>query len=343
FQRKATQERIPALKTDIARLSDPSYQEQGLRRRAREQAAIGLPETDVPARGVHVQLGIAWPYGYAWPQVTDDLEELLGRRIPVVVTFRDFQSSFPMLDCREAKFRGKTLQITWEPWHFANPQAITLPGIIRGKHDQYIDSWAAAAKSFGSEVWIRWGHEFNGNWYPWTVAANNRDPQIYVKAFRHVRDRFTRIGASNVRWIWCMNAETVPNASWNDPFRAYPGDAYVDMVAIDGYNFGETLPSSNWLSFTAIFQDKYARIIGDPRLRHKPVMIGETGCATVGGDKAAWIRDMDNALRRTFTRIEGVVWFEAQKEADWRMISSPQTLAVSRTMWNRNYYKRGVL
>ena len=341
FQRQKSQKRFEELAADIRRLNDPDNQEQGEKERAREQREIGLPTAGVPASGVHVQLGVAWPYGYAWPQVTTDLEQLLNRRVPLIVTFRDFQAPFPMIDCREAKFRGKTLQITWEPWHFSNPGAIKLQNIIAGKHDRYIDSWAAAAKSFGSEVWIRWGHEFNGNWYPWSVSANNRDPKIYARAFRHVRDRFTRNGAFNVRWIWCINAETVPDEAWNDPFRAYPGDAYVDMIAIDGYNFGATLPSSNWQSFTQIFGEKYSRVI--KKFRNKPIMIGEVGCATVGGDKVAWIKEMDVALRRVFTRVEGVVWFEAQKEADWRMISSPGSLAASRAMWNRDYYKRGVL
>jgi hypothetical protein len=50
---------------------------------------------------------------------------------------------------------------------------------------------------------------------------------------------------------------------------------------------------------------------------------------------------MDKVLRSRFHRVQGVVWFEAQKEADWRMTSSPGVLKASRTAWNQDYYRRG--
>ena len=253
--------------------------------------------------------------------------------------FRDWKSPFPIDDARDARVRGKTLQITWEPWHFSNPNAIKLQNIIAGKHDKYIDSWAQAARGFGSELWMRWGHEFNGNWYPWSITANKQNPKTYIAAFRHIRERFNRAGAFNVRWIWCLNAESVPNVKWNDPIRAYPGDAYVDMISIDGYNFGTSLPSSRWLSFAEVFAIPYSKVI--KKFPNKPVMIGEIGCATAGGDKVAWIRDMDKQLRGPFRRIQGVVWFEAAKEADWRMMSSPQVVAVSRAVLQQPHYRRG--
>ena len=71
-------------------------------------------------------------------------------------------------------------------------------------------------------------------------------------------------------------------------------------------------------------------------------MINEIGCSTVGGDKVAWIRDMDKELRGRFTKIQGVVWFEAQKEADWRMDSSPESLKACAQVFTNNYYRRGI-
>jgi hypothetical protein len=63
---------------------------------------------------------------------------------------------------------------------------------------------------------------------------------------------------------------------------------------------------------------------------NKPIMIGEIGCADVGGDKVAWLKDMDKQLRGRFSRIQGLVWFEAEKEADWRLVSSPEVQATAR-------------
>ena len=345
FAREKAEKLMKRLNGDIKRLNDPSKQQQIESERAARNAAQGLTLSNVAAGVSNVNFGIALPYGYAWPQVTDDLEQLLGRSVPTVVIFRDWTADFPLADAREAKARAKTLQITWEPWKFSDPKAFSLDSIIVGKHDAYIDRFANAARSFGSEIWLRYAHEFNGNWYPWSVSASGKNPAKYIAAFRHVHDRFTRAGAFNVRWVWCLNAESVPDASWNDPLRAYPGDAYVDMISMDGYNFGSTLSNSRWQSFQEIFAAPYSRLTR--KFPRKPLMIGEVGCATVGGptggdaDKADWIYAMDDALRKQFPRISGVVWFEAQKEADWRMASSVSSLQASRKVWNAPYYRRG--
>lgn len=339
FQSRAVQQRISQLQDNMRRLSSPGNEQSGSAQRERERVAAGINISSAPATGSQVTLGVALPYGYAWPQVTGDLEELIGRRIPMVVIFRDFGSPFPVGDCREARLRAKTLQITWEPWKFSDPNAIKLKNIIAGKHDKYIDSWAQAAKSYGNELWIRWGHEFNGNWYPWSVSANNKSAKTYIAAYRHIHKRFTRAGAFNVKWIWCFNAESVPRASWNDPVRAYPGDAYVDMVSIDGYNFGNSLSHSRWQSFDEVFAGPYR--FATFKWKNKPLMVGETSCSTTGGDKAAWIREMDKSIRRRYPKFQSVVWFEAQKEADWRMASSPATRVASRQVWNQTYYRRG--
>lgn len=339
FERKDVQAKLRALSSHIATLSSDKNMNAGELERQKALLALGINLPKTPAGNVNVNLGVAWPQGFAWPQVTSDFEEMLGRRVPTVVIFKDFKSPFPIADCQEARVRAKTLQITWEPWlNYVNP--INLRDIVAGRYDTYIDSWASASKTFGNEVWIRWGHEFNGNWYPWSTTNNSKNPKIYAAAFRHVRDRFNRVGAFNVRWVWCINAETVPNIGWNNPLLAYPGDSYVDMISIDGYNFGTAIPSSHWESFDEIFVTPYAKII--KQFPNKPVMINEIGCATVGGDKVAWIKAMDNSLRHTFTKIQGLVWFEAQKEADWRMEKPPDALKTCVHVFSAPYYRRGI-
>lgn len=343
FESQAVRQRIEQLQANMDRLNNPKYQQEAERQRDQELNELNLKNLKTVV-GAQVTLGVAWPYGFAWPQVTRDLEEVLGRPIPSVVTFRDFKAGFPLIDCREARLRGKTLQITWEPWYYTNPNAVKMSDIARGKWDKYIDSWAVAARSFGGEVQLRFGHEFNGNWYPWSVPAlkkNGQDAAVYVNAFRHVHDRFTRAGADNVRWIWCLNAESVPDEPWNSPLRAYPGDAYVDIVSIDGYNFGTALPNSRWQTFREVYTRPYSMVLRNANLTKKPLMIGEIGCATVGGDKAKWMLDMDKQLRGAFRKVSGVVWFEAAKEADWRMGSSPATLSAARKIWIQDHYRRG--
>ena len=338
FQRQEVQARLEDLKANMARLNDPANMKSAIEQREKAAQKLGL-SLQPASKSARVQLAVAFPYGYNWPLVVGDLETALNRKIPHIVTFQDWSQPFPDLDAREARARGKTLQVTWEPWHFSDPNAIKLNDIIAGKHDRYIDDWASSARSFGGEIWVRWGHEMNGNWYPWSIGQNGSDAGKWVKAYRHIHDRFRRAGASNVRWVWCFNAESVPAVSWNDPAKTYPGDAYVDAVAIDGYNFGTTTAHSRWQSFEEIFAAPVA--MANKKWPNKPLWIGETGCSTNGGDKVEWLKGMDKSLRGPLSRVESVTWFEAAKEADWRVMSSLESAKTARQIWGGDYYKRG--
>lgn len=338
FRREEVRASLSQLAQNMARLNDPRNMQDAIK--AREAAAAKLGLSLKPASSAaRVQLAVAFPYGYNWPLVLNDLETVLGRKVPQVVIFRDWSQPFPDLDAREARARGKTLQITWEPWHFSNPNAVKLSDVAAGKYDKYIDAYAAASRAFGGEISIRFGHEMNGNWYPWSLSNTGQNPKIWIAAYRRIHDRFRRAGASNVRWIWCINAESVPNTSWNDPFKTYPGDNYVDAVAIDGYNFGDTLAHSRWQSFAEIFAAPYARAV--EKFPNQPITIAETGCASTGGNKPKWLREMDETLRGQFNRIESVTWFEAAKEADWRMVSSQSSADAAKKVWSTPYYRRG--
>ncbi|TLM74721.1 hypothetical protein FDW81_04725 [Pseudarthrobacter sp. NamB4] len=81
----------------------------------------------------------------------------------------------------------------------------------------------------------------NGNWYPWSEQVNGNSAGDYVAAWRHVHSVVTAAGATNVTWMWNPNLPywgSVPLTG------LYPGAAYVDAVALDGYNWGNSASSS---------------------------------------------------------------------------------------------------
>ena len=70
----------------------------------------------------------------------------------------------------------------------------------------------------------------------------------------------------------------------------YPGDAVVDRVGLDGYNWGTTQAWSTWQSFGEVFGPGVAEL---DALSSRPIHVTETGAPEgAGGDKAAWITDM---------------------------------------------------
>lgn len=221
--------------------------------------------------------------------------------------------------------RGAIPLVSWASWELdrggSNDQpAFQLQDIIAGSHDPYIRSWARGAKAWGEPFFLRFNHEMNGTWYPWSEARNGNRPGEYVRAWRHVHDIFASVGADNVTWVWSPNTVypgSIPLAG------LYPGDAYVDWVAIDGYNWGTNpIKPSGWRSFSQIFRPTYDSL--GALAPSKPVMIAEVGSSESGGSKAAWIADaLSVQLPTAFPRIKALVWFDWNADGmDWVVESS---------------------
>ncbi|HET9658415.1 MAG TPA: cellulose binding domain-containing protein [Kineosporiaceae bacterium] len=255
--------------------------------------------------------------------------------------------AFPVSEAKALWSRGIMPHYTWEPWDTAlganGAGQIKLQDIINGTWDSYIRTRAAEFASAGVPILLRWGHEFNGDWYPWGTANNNNDPTRYVQAYRHVHDLVKAAGATNVQWVWAFNNGSSPTAAWNDPARAYPGSAYVDWVGVDGYNWGSGPswdPTGNhWASFSTTFSTAYqnARSIA----ADKPVMIAEYASSADGGDKAAWFNDMDAQLKSgAYPDLKLLTYFDQDKEELWSAGSSSAGLTAF-VSWLKQPYMSG--
>jgi len=222
---------------------------------------------------------------------------------------------------------GAVPVLTWDPWDWngdpINQPAYSLSTIANGSHDAYLQQWAKGAAAWGRPLYLRFAPEMNGNYTTWGVGVNGNAPGDYVAAWQHVVTVFRQQGATNVRWVWCTNiisGDTLTFAQF------YPGDAYVDWVALDGYNGGTALAWGGWESFSQVIGVSYNVLTS---ITNKPVMIGETGSAEQGGDKAAWItQGLLTDLPAQFPAVRALVWFDDTKETDWRVNSSPAALAA---------------
>jgi hypothetical protein len=266
-------------------------------------------------------------------------EQLVGRRWIIDNRFYDDATEFVNDRTKWDVANNVTPLITWMPYGNGDP----LVEYIQGKHDAWVHAEAQKAKALGVQIFMRWGHEMDGNWYPWAGYVNGEGgdggadvdggvPSTgygkYVDAWRHVHDIFVAEGATNVLWVWCPLVNDVPATPWNHWTDYYPGDDYVDWVGIDAYNWGSSSSCCVWQSFAAL-------LTGSPYQDYsskKPIMLPETASAEVGGNKAQWITDMHHDLMTEFRDIRAVVWFDINKETDWRINSSPSALAAYQAM-----------
>lgn len=199
---------------------------------------------------------------------------------------------------------GFTPLITWEPWVSAfrvydkkEPDSSLLI-IASGDLDPYIRRWARAAVKFGKPFFLRPGHEMSNDWYGWSRGHGN-SPEIYKAFWRKVYDVFQQEGARNVAFVW-------------NPYQPgdtifYPGNAYVDWIGLDIFNFGALSRDGFWMDFYTVSKLLYDAV----KQYDKPVLIAETGCASSGGNKPYWFRDMFHVLATgNFPLVRGLVIFD---------------------------------
>lgn len=298
-------------------------------------AALGGPflgrATPAAAAPAPLALGV-WAHRVPWEWGNlDQYTSEAGKAPAIVMWYHDWvHGGFYRTGMDQIVARGAMPMVTWEPQDYTqgvNQPAFRLRTIAAGTHDAYIRKYAQDAAAWGQPFYLRFGHEMNGDWYPWAAGVNGNTAADYVAAWRHIYTIFQQAGATNVQWVWSPNYDypgLTPLAS------LYPGDAYVDWVAIDGYNRGTALSGAGWQSLGEIFGPTYDTLAA---LTSKPFMIAETGSAEAGGDKGAWItQGFLNTIPTRFPRIRAVLWFNenAADATDWRISTSPGSLAAYR-------------
>ncbi len=244
-----------------------------------------------------------------------------GKPVSLYVYYKSFgfDPDFEPAAADAVRSHGATPMITWEPWDPSTGSAsqpdYSLSRIAAGAHDALISRWASQMAAYGQPVWLRFAHEMNGNWYPWGAGVNGNSPSQYVAAWRHVHDIFVAAGATNVTWVWSPNVvmDGTPALS-----SLYPGDSYVDWVGVDGYNWGATASWSSWQTPDQVFGATLAALT---QISSRPVVIAESATTEVGGNKAQWIQQFFSMLGAN-PRVKAFVWFNLNKETDWRIESS---------------------
>jgi beta-mannanase len=269
-----------------------------------------------------------------WGAATPDLPTLqsfnsdAGKPASLYLFYNGFanNASFDASQATAIQSLGATPFLAWEPWDATNgtvdQPAYSLANIASGAFDTYISTWAQEIKAWGQPLWLEFAPEMNGNWYPWGNAVNGNTPAEYIAAYRHVHDLFTDAGVTNVVWVWTTNVTSNGSTPIGD---FYPGDAYVNFLGVDGYNWGTTQSwGSVWQTPTQVFNQT---LVDLEQLSTRPIVIAETASTEQGGNKAQWIRQFFSMMAATPV-IKAFVWFNFNKETDWQIESSSTARAA---------------
>jgi hypothetical protein len=268
-----------------------------------------------------VDWGVFVPDDQAGSSNLGTVTQMAGSAPHYVLRFAAIGERTPIPELNLITAQGAVPILTLEPWQpdlGAVQPDYALSRIVAGDFDAQLDTWARNLASWGQPLFVRFAHEMNSDHYPWSVGVNGNSAADFVAAWKHVRDRFVLAGAHNVSFMWSPNS---PYEGSADLSATFPGIDQVDVLGLDGYNWGDG-SGHTWNSPKDIF----ARGLDQLRALDNvhPVVIAETASVEgprSGTDKADWIRRLFDFLTRQ-DRVSGVVWFQMDKERDWRLNSS---------------------
>lgn len=255
-----------------------------------------------------------------------DFEKMAGQPLDIGLKFMAFATglNFPQQEAEVLAQKGGAIFIKLEPWSWKGKgdQSFSLDKLIAGEYDTLLKTFAEGAVKFGKPIMVSFGHEMNGNWYPW--AGN---PELYQQAYRYVHDKISKeYGACNITWVWN------PNIDFGRLNDYYPGDEYVDWVAVDGYNTEDW--GSSWRNCSQLFSG----IVDDIAAFNKPIMIGEfasdaNNTPEEKTKKPAWITECMDYYAQD-KRIKAYIYFNQDKVEDgqkkaWAITTSEAAKAYS--------------
>ena len=274
------------------------------------------------------------------------LEQELGRKLDIDNHYtKDFDG---WLQLQQA---GKPVELDLQEQLDLQQDRIPLVGwacgdstdIVAGNLDAAIHAAGTAFKAYPRDFFMRYCWEKDGSRASKRVPVGH--PEEFIAAWRYIWNMLKADGVTNVVWVWTGNAN---GYKVNDPYTGgqppapqyYPGDAYVDWISADGYNWhgAPTHPGDRYRDFLEIYDQfmLWARS-DDPATgkvgSSKPIMIAEYGSQENndgGVAKASWLRKAHaTAMPRTaatpadckycgaYSDIQAMVYYDvAGKSAD---------------------------
>jgi hypothetical protein len=156
-----------------------------------------------------------------------------------------------------------------------------------------------------SHGYFRFEYEMNAPWFPHGSSAQT--PQEFIDGWQFMTELVKNVN-KDIQMVWCPNIDYPL-----DPY--YPGDAYVDVMALDGYNKHSQKqyharnfhpnPSFDELFGQDIF---YLQNLST----EKPIMIAELG-VDPDNNSLSWLRDAYETAAQ-YDQVTSVYLFGWNKE-----------------------------
>ncbi|TWD73440.1 glycosyl hydrolase family 26 [Kribbella amoyensis] len=272
------------------------------------------------------------------------MEQTAGH-LDVVREFLSWDSAFPnsfhnwlkstdhtlILSVKSKRANGAS--VLWANLVAAQPGSTLYNDMVR---------WADRIKAFEAPIYFAFNHEPESGASQALGTATD-----FIAAWRKIRGIFNDRGVTNAKFIWIMTDYSffVGSQARNDAAKWYPGDAYLEAMGADAYNWHNcrTGISNPWKSLEQIIRPYRDFGAAHPDEELWLTEWASTEDPAVPGRKAQWIADAQALFKRPdYAQFRGVAYFDypfsGSGNCNWLTNSSASALAAFGTMGNDEFY-----
>ena len=257
---------------------------------------------------------------YGIDEKVPQIEREIDYEFDLLMIYFDIGNPPPIEFMKKAAGMGKMVELTCHVTANANTDVYSytpMLDIYRGLKDNEIRMAARALKEIEMPFIMRLNNEMNSDWTNYSGVVNLSDPQIYIDVWRRIYSIFEQEGVRNAIWTFNPNDRNYPPCNWNNYIAYFPGEQYVQMIGVTGYNTGNYYSAvfgEEWRSFKEIYDHVYSEY--SRYFESYPWIITEFATSSHGGDKPGWIREMFTYID-DYENIKMAVWY-SNPDMDFR-------------------------
>lgn len=279
------------------------------------------------------------------------LESTVGRPYAYIRVYRLWDDAFPDTDINWMRSTGHSLflsvkakakngtNVSWQAIADAQPGSALYTNMVR---------WATAIKAYGMPMYVAFNHE------PDTSASQpSGTPTQFIAAWRKWVGVMRSEGVSNARFAYTTAVRNYSVSTTSKKFapKYYPGDAWVDDIAVDAYNMycrkKDGRFANPWRSLATLLAPFMTFVADHPGI---PLALAEFGSAedpNEPGRKAQWIADAQQLFKQpAYQRFIAISYWNTLSHnyegCDFRITTSTSALNAFKTMAGDPFYSGAV-
>jgi hypothetical protein len=167
-------------------------------------------------------------------------------------------------------------------------------------------------------TFIRFAHEMNGDWYPWSVDSSS--VAAFIQAWRRFRALQEEI-FPDAKLVFGVNRESIGTGmDWR---LMFPGARYVDVLAVDYYNQSPCVTTQKDWDINVVQKDGFGGPRGLERHRQFAKSVGLPLAVPAWGgnadqcDSPVYVQNMYDFFRTHAGEGPGQLLYESYFNIDW--------------------------